>query len=312
MVVADPALHADPVYATYVDRHAALARADSLVSEGIVSRAPEVNWVPRPRLPPKLRKMARRAPGLVSDPDQMGQAVMRAPNLKIIPDPLRSSLRSLMAVAGGRLALVPAAIGFSPEADGQIRADLSLVLADARTGKVVWRSHAVGSGDTPSAALESALAAVLPTRRGPMTYDVTLIAGDGIGPEITAETVKVLEATGLRFNWDDELAGVAAVEATGTPLPDATVESIRKNALALKGPLTTPVGTGFRSVNVGSGRNSSSSPTSVPPAPSCPAAASRTWTSSWSGRTSRASTSASSTSCRSVTTRARSPNRWPS
>ena len=84
-----------------------------------------------------------------------------------------------------------------------------------------------------------------------MTYDVTLIPGDGIGPEITAQTIKVLAATGLRFNWDEELAGVAAVEATGTPLPDATVESIRKNALALKGPLTTPVGTGFRSVNVG-------------------------------------------------------------
>ena len=84
-----------------------------------------------------------------------------------------------------------------------------------------------------------------------MTYDVTLIPGDGIGPEITAETVKVLEATGLRFNWDEELAGIAAVDATGTPLPDATVESIRKNSLALKGPLTTPVGIGFRSVNVG-------------------------------------------------------------
>jgi isocitrate dehydrogenase (NAD+) len=84
-----------------------------------------------------------------------------------------------------------------------------------------------------------------------MTYDVTLIPGDGIGPEITAQTVKVLAATGLKFNWDEELAGVAAVEATGTPLPDATVESIRKNTLALKGPLTTPVGTGFRSVNVG-------------------------------------------------------------
>ena len=84
-----------------------------------------------------------------------------------------------------------------------------------------------------------------------MTYDVTLIAGDGIGPEITAQTVRVLKATGLRFNWDEELAGVAAVEATGTALPDATIESIRKNALALKGPLTTPVGTGFRSVNVG-------------------------------------------------------------
>ena len=84
-----------------------------------------------------------------------------------------------------------------------------------------------------------------------MTFDVTLIPGDGIGPEITAQTVKVLEATGLRFRWEEELAGVAAVDATGTPLPDATVESIRRNGLALKGPLATPVGTGFRSVNVG-------------------------------------------------------------
>jgi isocitrate dehydrogenase (NAD+) len=84
-----------------------------------------------------------------------------------------------------------------------------------------------------------------------MTYNVTLIPGDGIGPEITEQTVRVLEATGLTFAWEEELAGVAAVEATGTPLPDATVASIRRTRLALKGPLTTPVGTGFRSVNVG-------------------------------------------------------------
>ena len=84
-----------------------------------------------------------------------------------------------------------------------------------------------------------------------MAYDVTLIPGDGIGPEITEETVKVLEATGLDFRWDRQLGGVAAVEATGTPLPQVTLESIRKSRLALKGPLTTPVGEGFRSVNVG-------------------------------------------------------------
>jgi len=84
-----------------------------------------------------------------------------------------------------------------------------------------------------------------------MTYDATLIPGDGIGPEITRETVRVLEAAGLKFHWEEELAGMAAVEATGTPLPDATVDSIRRTHLALKGPLTTPVGTGFRSVNVG-------------------------------------------------------------
>jgi isocitrate dehydrogenase (NAD+) len=83
-----------------------------------------------------------------------------------------------------------------------------------------------------------------------MAYDVTLIPGDGIGPEITAETVKVLEKTGLKFNWDMQTAGVDAVERRGNPLPDPTIESIRKTGLALKGPLTTPKGGGFRSVNV--------------------------------------------------------------
>ena len=248
LVAADPLLQNDTIYAPYRERRPTLLWADSLIGEALTGRAPEANWV----LPPKLRKMARRAPGLVGDPDQMGQAVMRAPKLKIIPDPLRSSLRSLVAISGGRIVMIPASLGFSRDSLGAVRADLSLVLADARSGKVVWRSLATGSGATPP----------LRARRGPrrrpatrfgttMTYDVTLIAGDGIGPEITAQTVKVLEATGLRFNWDDELAGMAAVEATGTPLPDATVESIRKNGLALKGPLTTPVGTGFRSVNVG-------------------------------------------------------------
>jgi isocitrate dehydrogenase (NAD+) len=79
---------------------------------------------------------------------------------------------------------------------------------------------------------------------------VTLIRGDGIGPEIMNATLRVLEAAGARFEWDEQLAGVAAMDETGTPLPDATVESVRQTALALKGPLTTPVGTGFRSVNV--------------------------------------------------------------
>ncbi len=83
-----------------------------------------------------------------------------------------------------------------------------------------------------------------------MTLRVTLIPGDGIGPEITAETVKVLEATGVGFEWDRQLAGMAAVDAAGTPIPEETLASIRERKLALKGPLTTPVGTGFRSVNV--------------------------------------------------------------
>jgi isocitrate dehydrogenase (NAD+) len=83
-----------------------------------------------------------------------------------------------------------------------------------------------------------------------VTYQVTLIPGDGIGPEICDAALTALEATGIRFEWDRRLAGMAAVAAVGNPIPDATLESIRRRGLALKGPLATPVGTGFRSVNV--------------------------------------------------------------
>jgi isocitrate dehydrogenase (NAD+) len=83
-----------------------------------------------------------------------------------------------------------------------------------------------------------------------VSHTVTLIRGDGIGPEITAATLGVLEALGLDVDWDEQDAGAGALERHGTPLPDATVASIERTRLALKGPLTTPVGEGFRSVNV--------------------------------------------------------------
>lgn len=79
---------------------------------------------------------------------------------------------------------------------------------------------------------------------------VTLIPGDGIGPDITDAVISVLEAAGARLDWDRQIAGLAAVDARHTPLPDETIESIRRNRVALKGPLTTPVGVGFRSINV--------------------------------------------------------------
>jgi len=83
-----------------------------------------------------------------------------------------------------------------------------------------------------------------------VTREATLIAGDGIGPEITAATLQVLDALGVQFTWDEQYGGMAAVEKGGTPLPNATLDSIRRTQLALKGPLTTPVGGGYRSVNV--------------------------------------------------------------
>ncbi len=84
-----------------------------------------------------------------------------------------------------------------------------------------------------------------------MTYAVTLIPGDGIGPELADAARKVLEATGIGFDWDVQEAGEATIASEGTPLPDRVIESIRANGVALKGPITTPVGSGFRSVNVG-------------------------------------------------------------
>jgi isocitrate dehydrogenase (NAD+) len=83
-----------------------------------------------------------------------------------------------------------------------------------------------------------------------MAHLVTLIPGDGTGPELTEATRRVLEATGVGFEWDTQQAGVEVMEEAGTPLPDETLDSIRRNGLALKGPITTPIGTGFRSVNV--------------------------------------------------------------
>ncbi|PYP50883.1 MAG: NAD-dependent isocitrate dehydrogenase [Gemmatimonadetes bacterium] len=83
-----------------------------------------------------------------------------------------------------------------------------------------------------------------------MRRAATLIAGDGIGPEITEATLSVLDALGVGFDWDEQYGGMSAVEKAGTPLPKATLDSIRQTGLALKGPLTTPVGGGYRSVNV--------------------------------------------------------------
>jgi isocitrate dehydrogenase (NAD+) len=83
-----------------------------------------------------------------------------------------------------------------------------------------------------------------------MVYKITLIPGDGVGPEITEATRRVLEATGVKFDWELAYAGAEVMEKEGTPLPDAVLASIKKNKVALKGPITTPIGTGFRSVNV--------------------------------------------------------------
>src|SRR6478609_776470 len=84
-----------------------------------------------------------------------------------------------------------------------------------------------------------------------MAHTITLIPGDGIGPELAEATTRVLDATGIGFEWESVEAGEAAIEKYGTPLPDHVLDSVRRTKVGLKGPITTPVGSGFRSVNVG-------------------------------------------------------------
>ena len=83
-----------------------------------------------------------------------------------------------------------------------------------------------------------------------MAHEVTLITGDGVGPELAEAARSCIDSTGVAINWDVQEAGVDVMERLGTPVPDAVLDSIRRTGVALKAPITTPVGTGFRSVNV--------------------------------------------------------------
>jgi hypothetical protein len=157
LAVAEPALATDTAFAALRGRRV-LAWADSTIAEAFQDRAPEVKWI----LPPQLRRLARRNPGMVPDPDHMGQAVMRSPKLKRVPDPLRSSLRALVAFTGSRYAMVPAALVWTRDTTGALKADLSLALADTRSGSVPWRTETSGTGRTPAEALTAALNVVLP------------------------------------------------------------------------------------------------------------------------------------------------------
>jgi len=147
------------------ERRAALARADSVIGTLLTARAPEVSWV----LPDALRRAARRAPGIAPDPDQMGSAVLRAPKLETVPDPLRGELRTLVALGGngGRFALVPAALVYRRAAAGPpdrpfATAELTIAMVDARTGRVGFRTIARGDGDDAWSALTRAVKNLTP------------------------------------------------------------------------------------------------------------------------------------------------------
>jgi hypothetical protein len=139
-------------------RRMALDIADSLIAQALVARTPEVSWV----LPEALRRAAHQAPGLLPDPDQIGTALLRRSGMSRIPDPLRSQLRSLTAVPGDRFALIPASLLFFDEANGSGRAELTVVLADVRLGRLGWRTVARAIARDPWAAVKEALESLTP------------------------------------------------------------------------------------------------------------------------------------------------------
>lgn len=147
---------------TLADRAATLAAADSVLGTLLRTRSPEVNWV----LPDELRREARRSPTFATNPDQMGTALLRSEKLEQVPDPLRAELRTLVALADARYALVPAALVYrriAGSAQGRTAtAELTIVLVDARLGKIGWRTVARGDGDDPWTALTRAVKALTP------------------------------------------------------------------------------------------------------------------------------------------------------
>jgi hypothetical protein len=143
------------------ETHAAqVAWADSIFAERLQARGPEATWI----MPAELRRVARRAPGMVIDPDKMGQSVMRYENLKRVPDPFLSSIRSMAAMTSSRFVMIPAAVRFT-QSPGGVRAEVVLVLADSRSGEIAWRSTPITTAATAGAALTATIAWILPDAR---------------------------------------------------------------------------------------------------------------------------------------------------
>jgi hypothetical protein len=161
LIAAEDSLHWDTVV---TER----AKADSVLGTLLRTRAPEVPWVSSE----DLRRAARRAPGIVTDPEQMATPLLRRATIVDIPDPLRGQMRTLAAIAGGRYLLAPAALvyrrtavrlyGDTAHTAGTATAELTVVLVDVRVGRVQWRTVARGDGNDPWTALTRAVKALTP------------------------------------------------------------------------------------------------------------------------------------------------------
>ncbi len=154
-IVADTGLAGMPT-----ERVARLMWADSVLADALQARGPEATWV----FPPELRRVARRAPGIVKDPDQMSQAEMRFENLRSVPDPLLGNIRELVALTGSRYVMIPAVLRFTRVAGG-VQVESVLVLADARSGAISWRSFPTAIAPDAAAGINAIIARVLPDAR---------------------------------------------------------------------------------------------------------------------------------------------------
>ena len=156
LVGAEDSLHLDSLVN---NRRATLNKSDSIIGALLTARAPEVTWIG----PEELRHTARRAPGVATDPDQMGTAFLRAERLVDVPDPLRYQLRTLVGLAGGRFAMIPAGLVFRRRPGRtDVTAELSLVMVDTRVGRIGWRTVARADADDPWAALIKAVKNLTP------------------------------------------------------------------------------------------------------------------------------------------------------
>jgi hypothetical protein len=141
------------------DRRATLDKSDSIIEALLIARAPEVTWVG----PAELRRTAHRAVGIATDPDQLGTPFLRNEKLIEVPDPLRYQLRTLVGLAGGRYAMIPAGLVYRRRPGRtDATAELSIVMIDTRVGRIGWRTVARGDGDDPWAALTKAVKSLTP------------------------------------------------------------------------------------------------------------------------------------------------------
>ena len=156
-ISADSSVAGDSLLAGWHTRGEAITRFDGILGTYLSDNVPDVKWV----LPADLRRMAKRAPSLVPDPDRMGHSVAASPRMKQVSEPLNSRLRQLVAYSDARQVLLPSTLTLTRDPQG-IAVELAVELVDARLGNVLWRTYAAGKGRTPDAAVRSAIATMVP------------------------------------------------------------------------------------------------------------------------------------------------------